>query len=149
PDIGLNPGGFYVRSWATQKESSSDSDKTQPQPSPAQPQLPPGWVSLDLNNITPPSWRIKGIMPETGGLILPGVWGASTTSTLLDMSYSLMTGKPFAGVYKVTDPCAVMMYALEGQDAIDRRMLAATGLKMGEAPPLPFYRRGECPALTN
>jgi hypothetical protein len=47
----------------------------------------------------PTTWLIKGILPETGAGLISGQWGTYKTTIALDMSVSVMTATPFAGVF--------------------------------------------------
>jgi AAA domain len=113
------------------------------------PSIPRGWILSNLNNITPPEWRIKGVLPKEAVLVLAGQWGTHKTNVLLALSSALMTGAAFAGHYKVAEKCAVMMYALEGAAGIDRRLLAVSGYEIGSAPQLPFFRNDTCSPLSH
>jgi AAA domain len=118
---------WQVRGWGGQKE---------PKDGEAAP-LMGGFVLYDANNLEPAEWIIKEMLPASGVLILPGQWGTYKTTTLLDMSYCIMTGTPFAGKYPIKRPGAVMLYALEGFKAVDRRLRAIAEFAGNGNAPLP------------
>jgi len=112
------------------------------------PALMGGFVLYDANNLEPAEWIIKEMLPASGVLILPGQWGTYKTTTLLDMSYCIMTGTPFAGKYPVKRQGAVMLYALEGFKAVDRRLRAIAEFAGNGNAPLPLYKSDCCPPLS-
>jgi hypothetical protein len=141
PRIGIKGRGFRVLG-----DGSSQQEEA---PRGAEPSLPAGWVICDLNNIPPTRWRIKGMLPEVGLVILAGQFAMHKTGVVVDMASAMMQGSMFAGQYKVVTPCAVMLYALEGAQGINARLLAASGYEMGNAPRVPFAQCGECPPLSH
>ena len=109
---------------------------------------PLGWVLYDADDIQPTNWIVKNVLGESGVLILPGQWGVYKTTSLLQLSYSIMTGKPFAGEYAINLPGAVMLYALEAPKAVNARVKAIATFLEGEARRLPLWRHEECPPLS-
>ena len=91
---------------------------------------------------------IKGILPESGVVLMAGQWGTFKTTIALDASVCVMAGLSFAGRYRVKRPGAVLYSALEGEGMVPAR-LAAVAAHRGVGGPLPFAWRGDCPALSN
>ena len=96
----------------------------------------------------PLRWLIKGILPETGVVLMAGQWGTFKTTIALDVSVCVMAGLSFAGRYRVKRRGAVLYIALEGEGMLSAR-LAAIAAHRGVSGPLPFAWRGDCPALSN
>jgi hypothetical protein len=94
----------------------------------------------------PPSWLIKGILPQTGAAIMSGQWGAFKTTVALDLSICVMGNLPFAGRYYVKRPGAVLYIALEGSGMLPMR-LSAIAARRGVTGLLPFAWRDDCPPL--
>ena len=94
----------------------------------------------------PPHWLIKGILPETGAVLMSGQWGTFKTTVALDLSVCVMADLPFANRYRVKRPGAVLYLALEGEGMLSAR-LSAIAAHHGVTGPLPFAWRGDCPAL--
>ena len=107
-----------------------------------------GWVLYDADDIQPTNWIVKNVLGESGVLILPGQWGVYKTTSLLQLSYSIMTGTPFAGEYAINLPGAIMLYALEAPKAVNARVKAIATFLEGEARHLPLWRHDECPPLS-
>ena len=145
PDIGLNPGGFYVRSWAVAEEEKAKGDSP---PGTATEAKPRGWNYFDESKSQQPSWLVKGLLPETGVGILAGQWGSFKTTVALELSVSVMTTAPFAGQYKVKRRGAVLYLASEGGATV-RSRLAALASHHGAPNRLPFAWRTDCPVLTD
>ena len=122
--------------------------KDEPAPEPAFKQSPLGWVLYDADDIQPTSWIVKNVLGENGVLILPGQWGVYKTTALLQLSYSIMTGVPFAGEYAVNLPGGIMLYALEAPRAVPARVKAIATFLEGETRHLPLWRHAECPPLS-
>jgi hypothetical protein len=54
--------------------------------------LPPllgGFVPYNGDDIAPAEWIIKGLLPATGVLILPGQWGTYKTTLVYEMAFSI------------------------------------------------------------
>ena len=66
----------------------------------------------------------------------------------LETSVCVMAELPFAGRYRVKRRGAVLYIVLEGEGMLCAR-LSAIAAHRGITGPLPFARRGNCPALTN
>jgi hypothetical protein len=115
--------------------------------------LPPllgGFVPYDGSDIAPAEWIIKGLLPATGVLILPGQWGTYKTTLEYEMALSIATGDAFAGKYKIKRPGAVMVYALEGEPKSNNRRMRAIAEFHGKGnPSLPIYWSRECPPLSH
>jgi hypothetical protein len=109
--------------------------------------LPFGWVAYDADNITPPGWAIKGLIPDSGVIILPGQWGLHKTGMVLHLSLCLMTGRPFADQYKVKKQGGSMLYALEGFKSIDMRLRAIANFHGDDNAQLPLFKSPTCPPL--
>lgn len=97
----------------------------------------------------PPRWLIKGILPETGAALIAGQWGVYKSTTAVDLCVSVMTGKPFAGKFRVKRKGAVLFIALEGANALINRLEATATHRGADEAPLPFAWRDDCPALTD
>jgi hypothetical protein len=114
--------------------------------------LPPllgGFVPYNGDDIAPAEWIIKGLLPATGVLILPGQWRTYKTTLVYEMAFSILTGEPFANKYKIKRPGAVMIYALEGdQQAANRRMRGIAEFHGKNNPKLAAYWGRECPPLS-
>ena len=95
---------------------------------------------------TSPTWLIKGILPETGAVLMSGQWGTFKTTVALDLSVCVMADLPFANRYRVKRPGAVLYLALEGEGMLSAR-LSAIAAHHGVTGALPFAWRGDCPAL--
>ena len=95
---------------------------------------------------TSPTWLIKGILPETGAVLMSGQWGTFKTTVALDLSVCVMADLPFANRYRVKRPGAVLYLALEGEGMLSAR-LSAIAAHHGATGALPFAWRGDCPAL--
>ena len=67
---------------------------------------------------------VKGILPESGVAIIPGQWGSYKTTTALDLALSVMTGRPFAGRYRIKRAGAAIYFALEGAGTLQSRLAA-------------------------
>lgn len=93
-----------------------------------------------------PHWLIKGILPETGAVLMSGQWGTFKTTVALDLSVCVMADLQFANRYRVKRPGAVLYLALEGEGMLSAR-LSAIAAHHGVTGPLPFAWRGDCPAL--
>jgi AAA domain/Bifunctional DNA primase/polymerase, N-terminal len=150
PRFGFNRGGFYVH-----KTQGSDADPQVKPGGASQPGDqagateggPSGWMLYDSAKIEPPRWLVKGILPESGVAIIPGQWGSYKTTTALDLALSVMTGRAFAGRYRIKRKGAVIYFALEGAGTLQSRLAAIA--KQYEAPDkLPFAWRSDCPLLT-
>lgn len=167
PDIGFNPGGFYVRSkeqaedrqprkkkdharedtgeqpkaeQAKAKQSSAEQAKGQPKAT--------GWLYYDTTKPTPVEWLIKGILPKTGVAILSGQWGSYKTTIAEDISISVMTKIPFADKFRVKRQGAVLYFATEGAGTLQSR-LAALAKERSAPEKLPFAWRSDCPPLSD
>ena len=92
-------------------------------------------------------WLVKGCCRKPASAIMPGQWGSYKTTTALDMSLAVMTGRPFAGQYRIKRAGAVLYFALEGAGTLQSR-LAAIARHHGAPDKLPFAWRGDCPLLT-
>jgi len=108
---------------------------------------PTGWSLYDHTAVEPPRWLIKGILPEQCVAIIPGQWGSYKTTTALEMALSVMTGRAFAGQYRIKRPGAVIYFAVEGAGTLHSR-LAALAQQSGAPDKLPFAWRSDCPRLT-
>ena len=95
---------------------------------------------------TPPTWLIKGILPETGAAIMSGQWGTFKTTVAFDLSVCVMAALLFADRYRVKRRGAVLYLALEGEGMVHAR-LSAIATHHSVTGPLPFAWRGDCPAL--
>jgi hypothetical protein len=93
-----------------------------------------------------PHWLIKGILPETGAVLMSGQWGTFKTTVALDLSVCVMADLQFANRYRVKRPGAVLYLALEGESTLSAR-LSAIAAHHGVTGALPFAWRGDCPAL--
>jgi AAA domain len=108
----------------------------------------PGWHLYDNTKIVPPRWLIKGLLPESGLMLLAGQWGTFKTSTAIDLSIAAMTGQKFADQFRVKRPGAVLYFALEGAGTLMARVAAIA--RQRQAPDaLPFAWRDNCPQLTD
>jgi hypothetical protein len=105
-------------------------------------------AGLDRSAPAPPSWLIKGILPQTGAAIMSGQWGAFKTTVALDLSVCVMRELPFAERYSVKRPGAVLYIALEGSGMLTAR-LSAIAAHHGVTGPLPFAWRDDCPVLSS
>ncbi|MGA8653789.1 MAG: AAA family ATPase [Xanthobacteraceae bacterium] len=85
--------------------------------------------------------------PETGAALVSGQWRTFKTTVALDVSVCVMADLLFAGRYRVKRRRAVPYIALEGESMLAARLSAIAGHR-GVRGPLPFARRGDCPALT-
>jgi AAA domain len=144
PDIGLNRV-FYFRAWKNTK-AGADAEKPADNAD-ASSSGPAGWHLYDSTKAEPPNWLIKGLLPETGLGIIPGQWGSYKTTTALDMALAVMTGRPFAGQYRIKRAGAVIYFAVEGAGTLQSR-LAAIARQRGAPGKLPFAWRSDCPLLT-
>jgi len=151
PCFGFNRGGFYIRK--AQAAAASRNFETAPGPAQGKPASnrtqagPSGWHLYDSTMAEPPRWLVKGILPESGVAIIPGQWGSYKTTTALDLALSVMTGRPFAGRYRIKRAGAVVYFALEGAGTLQSRLAAIA--KQYDAPAtLPFAWRSDCPLLT-
>jgi AAA domain len=105
------------------------------------------WKYHTVEAPPPQHWLIKGVLPATGVIILPGQWGTFKTTVALEISVCIMAGLPLAGRYPVKHRGAVLYFALEGAGMLAAR-LSAIAKYHRVAGPLPFGYRGDCPALT-
>ena len=105
-------------------EAPPSSETPPPEPEPEFRPSALGWVLYDADDIQPTNWIVKNVLGESGVLILPGQWGVYKTTSLLQLSYSIMTGTPFAGEYAINLPGAIMLYALEAPKAVNARVKA-------------------------
>ena len=62
----------------------------------------------------PPKFLIRGLLPQTQTAIVSGQFSAGKTTICSDLSYSVMTGEPFAG-HEIVRPGAVLWLGAEGQ----------------------------------
>ena len=85
--------------------------------------------------------------PETGAALVSGQRRTFKTTVALDVSVCVMADLLFAGRYRVKRRRAVLYIALEGESMLAARLSAIAGHR-GVRGPLPFARRGDCPALT-
>jgi AAA domain/Bifunctional DNA primase/polymerase, N-terminal len=145
PQVSVKGAGFRV----LDENGEPAAEAKQEAPQSDVPALPAGWVRLDLSTAVPTAWLIKGLLPETGVLILPGQWGLYKTTGLLQFSHCLMTGNAFAGHYRVKKPGGVAMYALEGAGSIVNRLKAVAQFAGDESPTFPFYQVPQCPPLSS
>jgi hypothetical protein len=108
--------------------------------------LPYGWMLYDAKTgIQAHEWLIKGLLPESGVLILSGQWGLYKTTVLLDLAHAVMTGRPFADHFRVKKTGAVMMYALESAKGIPMRLCAVAKSLGDDAATVPFFINDEIP----
>lgn len=108
------------------------------------------------------AWLIKDLVPEAGKGLLSGQWGSGKTFGVLDLSSSVMTGKPFAG-RRTLRRGGVLFIAPEGASEIPVRLRglvtgkitpeamadAAGGRETVDPADLPFAWIEECPRLVN
>ena len=80
---------------------------------------PLGWVLYDADDIQPTSWIVKNVLGENGVLILPGQWGVYKTTSLLQLSYSIMTGDALRR--RVRDQPSGRDYAVRARGAQGRQ----------------------------
>jgi AAA domain-containing protein len=119
-----------------------------PKDTPNEPSCSSSWKFHTGEEMARPRWLIKGILPETGVVLLSGQWGTFKTSVALDMSVCVMAGLSFASQYRVRRRGAVLYLALEGEGMLHAR-LSAIAAHHSITGPLPFAWRGDCPALTD
>jgi len=106
------------------------------------------WRYFDGEPAPHPRWLIKGILPESGTALVSGQWGTFKTTTVLDLCLCAMSGRLFAGRYRIKRRGAVLFFALEGAARISARLSAIAGAHKIDGP-LPFAWGGGCPPLTN
>jgi hypothetical protein len=106
------------------------------------------------------AWLIKDLVPETGKGLLSGQWGSGKTFGVLDLSLSVMTGRPFAGRRNLRRG-GVLFVAPEGASEIPVRLRglvagrisgemmsdATEGRATVDPDDLPFAWIEECPRL--
>src|SRR5262249_29876922 len=126
----LNRGGVYIRKpHAAGPGRNSETGPGPPQGKPASNRTqagPSGWHLYESTTAEPPRWLVKGILPESGVAIIPGQWGSYKTTPALDLALSVMTGRPFAGRYRIKRAGAGVYFALEGAGTRQSR-LAGSG----------------------
>ena len=91
-------------------------------------------------------WLVKHLLPEVGTALLSGQWGMLKTFALLDLSASIVTGRPFAG-RRVMRRGGVLILAAEGAYELSKRL---TGLQScGKLPnePQPICWKDSSPPL--
>lgn len=93
-----------------------------------------------------PHWRVRDVISVGGLVFIGGQSGAGKSFVVLELARCLMTGAAFFG-RKVDKPCAVVLFAPEGQETIDARLGALTRTH-GITADMPFAYLGECPDLT-
>jgi hypothetical protein len=148
PDIGLNPGGFYVRAWKIGPTNNTGSPAIEVDPETLHKARSRSWSYYDHTEMQPQRWCVKQLIPETGVGIVSGQWGSFKTTAALDLSVSVMTGKEFAGQYRIKRKGAVLYFATEGAGTLQSR-LTAIARHRGAPDKLPFAWRSDCPMLTD
>ncbi len=96
----------------------------------------------------PPKYLVSNTLPEDGVAIIGGQFGLGKTFIGADLSAAVMTGGSFAGE-PVMRKGAVLWFAAEGENEIERRVRAAVEKKFGGKGAQPFARQaGGVPLLT-
>jgi hypothetical protein len=146
PDIGWNRSGPYAR--RAEEISSRKSKEDAAEPEIKQNTKPHSWNYFDSTEVKPQRWLVKQLLPEIGIGIVSGQWGSFKTTAALELAVAVMTGKSFAGQYRIKRPGAVLYFATEGSGTLQSR-LSAIAKYRGAPEKLPFAWRGDCPLLTD
>jgi hypothetical protein len=92
-------------------------------------------------------WLIKKLLSETGVGLISGQWGTAKTFIAMDLSFSVMTGHPFAG-RAVKRKGGVLFIAAEGASEIPIRLAGLVETKLPDHKGrLPFAWAESCPTL--
>jgi hypothetical protein len=76
----------------------------------------------DLKSQPPLSWKVKGLLPDTGTALFYGASGAAKSFLLLDLACAIAEGKPWFGHLTSTSP--VIYLCLEGAAGFSNRIQA-------------------------
>ena len=141
-------GGKPEVYWATRAKERQVRSKT-PIPVVADSAVPKksGWQSYSTAAAVPMEWSVKRILMKYGITTLSGQWATYKTTVALYLSFSLMTGTPFAGRYRIKRRGAVLYFAVEGAGGIVNRLRAIAEDQGHDDPNLPFKFRSDCPPL--
>lgn len=81
------------------------------------------WTCDELMRITPPPWRVKGVLPQTGVAFVYGGSGSGKTFLVIDLALTIATGDPQWFGRKVK-AAPVLYVPLEGVQGIAGRVKA-------------------------
>lgn len=105
--------------WAPIADAETEEKRSEPAP-PARNPFPLLAIE-DLGAGPPPSWRIPGVIPETGFGVLYGASGTFKSFIALDLLLSVAHGIPWRGV--PVDSAPVVYIAGEGTHGIGKRVV--------------------------